>query len=63
MILPDDVAYEIGRAQRQAQAVAIYLRQQDHSVARRMLDHKIQAIQDYIQHLKAHNDQEKSSED
>ena len=63
MILPDDVAYEIGRAQRQAEAVAIYLDQQDRPIARRMLDHKIQAIQDYIQHLKAHNDQEKSSED
>jgi hypothetical protein len=63
MILPDDVAYEIGRAQRQAQAVAIYLRQQDHTVARRMLEHKIQAINTYIQYLEAHNDQEKSSED
>ena len=63
MILPDDVAYEIGRAQRQAQAVAIYLRQQDHCVARRMLEHKIRAINTYIQYLEAHNDQEKSSED
>ena len=63
MILPDDVAYEIGRAQRQAEAVAIYLRQQDHCVARRMLEHKIEAIHTYIQYLEAHNDQEKSSED
>ena len=63
MILPDDVAYEIGRAQRQAEAVAIYLRQQDHCVARRMLEHKIRAINTYIQYLEAHNDQEKSSED
>jgi len=63
MILPDDVAYEIGRAQRQAQAVTIYLRQQDHTVARRMLEHKIRAIHTYIQYLEAHNDQEKSSED
>ena len=63
MILPDDVAYEIDRAQRQAQAVAIYLDQQDQPVARRMLEHKIQAIRTYIQYLEAHNDQEKSSED
>ena len=63
IFLPDDVAYEIGRAQRQAQAVAIYLRQQDHTVARRMLEHKIRAIHTYIQYLEAHNDQEKSSED
>ena len=63
MILPDDVAYEIGRAQRQAEAVAIYLRQQDHTVARRMLEHKIESIHTYIQYLEAHNDQEKSSED
>jgi hypothetical protein len=63
MILPDDVTYEISRARRQAEAVAIYLDQQDHSVARRMLKHKIRAIQHYIQHLEAHNDQEKSSED
>ena len=63
MILPDDVAYEIDRAQRQAQAVAIYLDQQDHCVARRMLEHKIRAIHTYIQYLEAHNDQEKASED
>jgi len=63
VILPDDVAYEIGRAQRQAEAVAIYLRQQDHCVARRMLEHKIESIHTYIQYLEAHNDQEKSSED
>ena len=64
MILPDDVAYEIGRAQRQAEAVAIYLRQQDHSVARRMLEHKIESIHTYIQYLEARqHDQEKSSED
>jgi hypothetical protein len=64
MILPDDVAYEIGRAQRQAEAVAIYLRQQDHCVARRMLEHKIEAIHTYIQYLEARqNDQEESSED
>ena len=63
MILPDDVAYEIGRAQRQAEAVAIYLGQQDQPVARRMLEHKIEAINTYIQYLEAHNDQEKSSED
>ena len=61
--LPDDVTYEIDRAQRQAEAVAIYLRQQDHCVARRMLEHKIEAINTYIQYLEAHNDQEKSSED
>ena len=63
MILPDDVAYEIGRAQRQAEAVAIYLDQQDRPIARRMLEHKIEAINTYIQYLEAHNDQEKSSED
>ena len=63
MILPDDVAYEIGRAQRQAEAVAIYLAQQDQSVARSMLEHKIRSIHTYIQYLEAHNDQEKSSED
>jgi len=63
MILPDDVTYEVRRAQRQAEAVAIYLRQQDHSVARRMLEHKIQAIHTYIQYLEAYNDQEKASED
>ena len=63
MILPDDVAYEIGRAQRQAEAVAIYLDQQDRPIARRMLEHKIRAITTYIQYLEAHNDQEKSSED
>ena len=63
MILPDDVAYEIGRAQRQAEAVAIYLDQQDRPIARRMLEHKIRAINTYIQYLEAHNDQEKSSED
>jgi len=63
IFLPDDVTYEIDRAQRQAEAVVIYLGQQDQPVARRMLEHKIRAIQDYIQHLKAHNDQEKSSED
>ena len=63
MILPDDVAYEIGRAQRQAEAVAIYLAQQDRPIARRMLEHKIEAINTYIQYLEAHNDQEKSSED
>ena len=64
MILPDDVAYEIGRAQRQAQAVAIYLDQQDRPIARRMLEHKIRAINTYIQYLEAHqHDQEKASED
>jgi len=63
IFLPDDVAYEIDRAQRQAEAVAIYLCQQDQPVARRMLKHKIRAIQHYIQHLKAQNDQEESSED
>ena len=63
IFLPDDVAYEIDRAQRQAEAVAIYLCQQDQPVARRMLEHKINAIQHYIQYLKVHNDQEKASED
>jgi len=64
MILPDDVAYEIDRAQRQAQAVAICLEQhQDHAVSARMLRHKIQAIHTYIQYLEVHNDQEKTSED
>ena len=64
MILPDDVAYEIDRAQRQAQAVAICLEQhQDHAVSARMLRHKIRAIHTYIQYLEAHNDQEKASED
>ena len=63
IFLPDDVAYEIDRAQRQAEAVAIYLDQQDQPVARRMLEHKIDAIKHYIQYLKAHNDQEKTSED
>ena len=64
MILPDDVAYEIGRAQRQAEAVAIYLDQQDRPIARRMLEHKIRAIHTYIQYLEARqNDQEESSED
>ncbi len=64
MILPDDVAYEIGRAQRQMEAVEIYLKQQgSHPVNGRMLEHKIRAIHIYIQYLEAHNDQEKSSED
>ena len=64
MILPDDVAYEIDRAQRQAQAVAICLEQhQDHAVSARMLRHKIQAIHTKIQYLEVHNDQEKTSED
>ena len=64
MILPDDVAYESDRAQRQAQAVAICLEQhQDHAVSARMLRHKIQAIHTYIQYLEVHNDQEKTSED
>jgi hypothetical protein len=64
VILPDDVAYEIGRAQRQAEAVAIYLDQQDRPIARRMLEHKIRAINTYIQYLEAHqHDQEKASED
>ena len=64
MILPDDVSYEIDRAQRQAQAVAIYLDQQDHCVARRMLEHKIRAIHTYIQYLEAQqHDQEKSDQD
>ena len=63
IFLPDDVAYEIDRAQRQAEAVAIYLCQQDQPVARRMLEHKIRAIHTYIQYLEAHNDQEKASED
>ena len=52
MILPDDVAYEIGRAQRQAEAVAICLKKhRDHPVSARMLRHKIQAIHTYIQML------------
>ena len=64
MILPDDVAYEIGRAQRQAEAVAIYLRQQDHCVTRRMLEHKIESIHTYIQYLEAcQHDQEKTDQD
>ena len=64
MILPDDVAYEIGRAQRQAEAVAIYLRQQDHCVARRMLEHKIRALRQYIQYLEAsQHDQEETDQD
>ena len=64
MILPDDVAYEIGRAQRQAQAVAIYLDQQDRPIARRMLEHKIQALRQYIQYLEAsQHDQEETDQD
>ena len=63
MILPDDVAYEIDRAQRQAEAVAIYLDQQDRPIVRRMLEHKIRAINTYIQYLEAHNDQEESDQD
>jgi hypothetical protein len=64
VILPDDVAYEIRKAQRQAEAVEIYLDQQhSHPVNGRMLEHKIRAIHTYIQYLEAHNDQEKSSED
>ena len=64
MILPDDVAYEIDRAQRQAQAVAICLEQhQDHAVSARMLRHKIQAIHTYIQYREVHNDQEQTRED
>jgi hypothetical protein len=64
MILPDDVTYEIDRAQRQAQAVVIYLGQQDHCMARRMLEHKIETIHTYIQYLEAHQyDQEKSRQD
>ena len=63
MILPDDVVYEICRARRQVEAVAIYLDQQDRPIARRMLEHKIRAIHTYIQYLEARNDQEKSSED
>ena len=52
MILPDDVAYEIGRAQRQAEAVAICLEQhRDHPVSARMLRHKIRSIHTYIQML------------
>jgi hypothetical protein len=64
IFLPDDVVYEIDRAQRQAEAVAICLEQhRDHAVSARMLRHKIQAIHTYIQYLEAHNDQEKASED
>ena len=64
IFLPDDVAYEIDRAQRQAEAVAICLEQhRDHPVSTRMLRHKIRAIHTYIQYLEAHNDQEKASED
>ena len=65
MILPDDVAYEIGRAQRQAEAVAIYLDQQhSHPVNSRMLEHKIQALRHYIQYLEAsQHDQEKTDQD
>ena len=63
MILPDDVTYEIGRAQRQAEAVAIYLDQQDRPIARRMLEHKIESIHTYIQYLEAHNGQEESDQD
>jgi hypothetical protein len=65
VILPDDVTYEIGRAQRQAEAVAICLEQhQDHPVSARMLRHKIQAIHTYIQYLEARqNDQEESDQD
>jgi len=63
IFMPDDVIYEIDRAQRQAEAVAIYLAQQDQPAARRMLKHKIRAIHTYIQYLEAHNDQKESSED
>ena len=65
MILPDDVAYEIGRAQRQAEAVEIYLDQQhSHPVNGRMLEHKIQALRHYIQYLEAcQHDQEKTHQD
>jgi hypothetical protein len=65
MILPDDVVYEIRRAQRQVEAVAICLEQhQDHPVSARMLRHKIQAIHTYIQYLEARqNDQEESDQD
>ncbi len=65
MILPDDVAYEIGRAQRQAEAVKIYLDQQhSHPVNGRMLEHKIQALRHYIQYLEAsQHDQEKTDQD
>jgi len=51
MILPDNVPYEIDRAHRQAEAVTIYLDQQDHPVGRRLLQHKIQAICIYINEL------------
>ena len=65
MILPDDVAYEIGRAQRQVEAVEIYLDQQNsHPVNGRMLEHKIQALRQYIQYLEAcQHDQEKTDQD
>jgi hypothetical protein len=64
IFLPDDVTYEIDRAQRQAEAVVIYLGQQDQPVARRMLEHKIQALRHYIQYLEAcQHDQEKTDQD
>ena len=65
MILPDDVAYEIRKAQQQAEAVEIYLDQQhSHPVNGRMLEHKIQALRHYIQYLEAcQHDQEKTDQD
>jgi hypothetical protein len=65
VILPDDVAYEIRKAQRQAEAVEIYLDQQhSHPVNGRMLEHKIQALRHYIQYLEAcQHDQEKTDQD
>ena len=63
MMIPQDVGHEIYCMERQSEAVAIYLAQQDQPVARRMLKHKIDAIHTYIQYLEAHNDQEESSED
>jgi len=65
VILPDDVVYEIRRAQRQVEAVEIYLDQQhSHPVNGRMLEHKIQALRQYIQYLEARqHDQEKTDQD
>lgn len=54
MILPSDITYEIDRARRQAQAVAICLKQhQDRPASAGMLLRKIHAIQQYIRYLEA----------
>jgi hypothetical protein len=65
VILPDDVVYEIHQAQRQVEAVEIYLKQQgSHPVNARMLEHKIQALRQYIQYLEARqHDQEETDQD